>query len=109
MAYPRQDIYEVLQITGLPCAYSHFRKDEIGDVPDPPYLTYIGSGQYHLAGSNGYVYKRNTYEVAYYFTTKSPETEELIESALEAAGYLYEKSEDGYIEDMDCFVIYYDC
>lgn len=106
---PKKDIYTTLQSTGLPCAYSHFRKDEIEDIPEPPYLVYIGTGQYHLAGSNGYVYKRNTYEVGYYFKSKNPTTEALIESTLEGDGYLYEKSEDMYIEEMDCFVIYYDC
>lgn len=109
MAYPTKSIYETLQSTGLPCAYSHFRKDEIGDVPEPPFLVYLGNGQYTLPADNGFRYKRNRYQVEYYFTEKDPDTENAIEVALVNAGYLYDKSEDVYVEDMDCFVIYYYC
>ena len=95
-------IYQTLQTTGLPCAYSHFRTKQ-----SPPYIVYIGSGQDVFEADNTHYYKENTYQVEYYFTTKDESNEASIEDALLEAGYLYEKSEDVYIEDQGVFVIYY--
>jgi hypothetical protein len=95
-------IYSVLQSTGLPCAYSHFRTDQ-----DPPYIVYIGNGQNVMEADNTHSWRRNQYQVEYYFTTKNETNEASIEDALLEAGYLYEKSEDVFIEDQGVFVIYY--
>jgi len=99
-------IYEVLQSTGLPCAYSHF-KDKKTAPKKPPYLAYVGAGQADFEADNTYYHKRNEYQVEYYFTEKNESNEEAIESALLENGYLYTKSEDIYIEDEGVFVIYY--
>ena len=95
-------IYEVLQSTGLPCAYSHFKKPQ-----KPPYLVYIGSGQNASAADNTLYWRENTYQVEYYFTEKNEQNEAVIEEALLDNGYLYEKSEDIFIESEGVFVIYY--
>ena len=95
-------IYQTLQSTGLPCAYSHFRTDQT-----PPYIVYIGNGQDVMEADNTHYWRNNRYQVEYYFTTKNEQNEASIEDALLAAGYLYEKSEDVYIEDQGVFVIYY--
>lgn len=95
-------IYETLQNTGLPCAYSHFRTDQV-----PPYIVYIGNGQDVMEADNTHYWRNNRYQVEYYFTTKNEQNEASIEDALLAAGYLYEKSEDIFIEDQGVFVIYY--
>lgn len=95
-------IFQTLQSTGLPCAYSHFRTSQ-----EPPYLVYIGNGQDVFEADNTHYWKQNTYQAEYYFTTKSESNEASIENALLSAGYLYEKSEDIYIQDEDVFVIYY--
>lgn len=95
-------IFQTLQSTGLPCAYSHFKKKQ-----SPPYIVYIGSGQDTFEADNTHYWKRNSYQVEYYFTTKNESNEASIEDALLGAGYLYEKSEDVYIEDEGVFVIYY--
>ena len=95
-------IYQTLQGTGLPCAYSHFKTAQ-----DPPYIVYIGNGQDTFEADNTHYWKRNAYQVEYYFTTKNEQNEASIEEALLTAGYLYEKSEDIYIEDQNVFVIYY--
>jgi len=54
------------------------------------------------------VYKANKYRVEYYFKTKNEEKEETIEKLLLDGGFLYEKSEDVYIESEDLYVIYYE-
>lgn len=95
-------IFQVLQSTGLPCAYSHFKKKQ-----SPPYIVYIGNGQDVFEADNTHYWKQNTYQVEYYFTTKNEQNEASIENALLEAGYLYDKSEDNYIEDEGVFVIYY--
>ena len=95
-------IYQVLQSTGLPCAYSHFKKKQ-----SPPYIVYIGNGQDTFQADDTHYWKQNTYQVEYYFTTKNESNEEAIETALVDNGFLYEKSEDVYIEDEGVFVIYY--
>ena len=95
-------IYQTLQSTHLPCAYSHFKTPQ-----EPPYLVYIGNGQQVFEADNTHYYRQNVYQVEYYFTTKDESNEACIENALLGAGYLYEKSEDLYLEDQGVFLIYY--
>lgn len=95
-------IFETLQSTGLPCAYSHFKTAQ-----EPPYLVYIGNGQNVMDADNTHYWRNNRYQVEYYFTTKNETNETAIEDALLAQGYLYDKSEDIYIEDEGVFLIYY--
>ncbi len=95
-------IFQVLQSTGLPCAYSHFKNKQI-----PPYIVYIGSGQNTFGADNTHYWKQNSYQVEYYYTTKNEQNEAAIENALLGNGFLYEKSEDIYIEEEGVFVIYY--
>ena len=97
-------IYETLQETGLPCAYSHFKTPQ-----EPPYIVYIGRGQDIMEADNTIYWRENAYQIEYYFDTKNEENETAIEDALIAAGYIYEKSEDVYIEEQGVFVIYYMC
>ena len=95
-------IYSVLQGTGLPCAYSHFKEPK-----EPPYLVYLGNGQDNYEADNTYYVNRNRYSIEYYFVTKDEEKEASIETALLNAGFLYTKTEDVYIQEEGVFVIYY--
>ena len=95
-------IYQVLQSTGLPCAYSHFKKPV-----EPPYIVYIGDGQDTMDADNTHYWRNNRYQIEYYFTLKNEKNETAIEDALLDNGYNYTKSEDVYIEDEGVFVIYY--
>ena len=95
-------IYQVLQSTGLPCAYSHFKSPQ-----EPPYLVYLGSGQDVLEADNTHYWKNNRYQIEYYFTEKNETNEAAIEKVLLDNGLLYDKSEDVFIEDEGVFVIYY--
>ena len=95
-------IFETLQSTNLPCAYSHFKTKQ-----EPPYIVYIGNGQETFEADNTHYWKTNSYQVEYYFTEKNEQNEASIEDALLNAGYLYEKSEDIFIESEGVFVIYY--
>ena len=95
-------IYQTLQSTGLPCAYAHFKKPQ-----SPPYIVYIGNGQDTFNADDTHYWTHNKYQVEYYYTQKNESNEGAIEQALLDNGFLYEKSEDVYIEEEDVFVIYY--
>ena len=95
-------LYEILCLTGLPCAYSHFT-----DHQRPPYIVYLGDGQDAFEADNSYYWHNNRFQVEYYFTSKNEENEAAIEQVLLDHGFLYEKSEDTYIADENVFVIYY--
>lgn len=97
-------IYECLQSTGLPCVYSHFR--DRNDV-EPPYIAYIGNGQNTMQADNTHYWRQNTYQVEYYFKEKNEANEASIEQSLLDAGFVYDKSEDIYLEDQGVFLIYY--
>lgn len=98
----KRNIVETLQSTGLPCTYSHFREPK-----EPPFVVYLGSGQNKLEADDTHYWSENTYRVEYYFKIKNEEHEEAIEQALLAGNFLFEKSEDVYIDDEDVFMIYY--
>lgn len=91
---------------GIPCAYSHF-KDKKSAPKEPPYIVYLGGGQEDFKADNTYYHRRNTYQLEYYFTEKNEILENLIEELLLENGFLYDKSEDVFIEDEGVFVIYY--
>ena len=95
-------IFQTLQSTGLPCAYAHFKTSQA-----PPYIVYKGNGQDVFEADNTHYWRNNRYQVEYYFTTKNESNEAAIENALLGNGYLYDKSEDVFIEEEDVFVIYY--
>lgn len=95
-------IFQTLQSTGLPCAYSHFKTNQA-----PPYIVYIGNGQDNLNADNTHYWRNNRYQVEYYFTAKNESNEAAIEDALLANGFNYTKSEDVFIDSEGVFVIYY--
>lgn len=88
----------------LPARYSHFQK---GEVPDPPFLVYLGAGQEQFEADDTIYWKRNVYTVEYYFSIKDEDLEETIEQALLDGGFQYDKSDDSFIEEEGLFVIYY--
>lgn len=95
-------IYATLKKTGLPCVYSHFRTAQ-----EPPFLAYLGSGQNVLEADDTHYWSENTYQVEYYFKEKDEAKEAAVEKVLLDDGFLFDKSEDVYIETEDVFVIYY--
>lgn len=103
----KRDIVETLKALseseiGLEATYSHFREPK-----EPPFIVYLGSGQNKLEADDTRYWHENTYQVEYYFKVKDEAKEEAIEQALLDGGFLFEKSEDTYIDDEDVFVIYY--
>ena len=102
-------LFEILtdEETGLniPVVYSHFIDTDIPIAP--PYVAYLGAGQDVFDADNTFIWTRNRYQLEYYFTKKNEAEEATIEQLLLDNGFLYEKSEDVYIEQEGVFVIYY--
>lgn len=87
----------------MPVAYSHFK-----DHTEPPFLVYIGAGQNQGRGDNKVYWRKNAYQVEYYFKEKNEAIEASIEDAFTSDGWLFTKSDDSFIEGMGVFVIFYD-
>lgn len=98
----KQSIVLTLQGLDIPVAYSHFKT-----AVNPPFLVYLGNGQNTLDADDTHYWRQNTYRIEYYFEKKDEAQETSIEDALLAGGWLYEKSEDTFIESEGLFVIYY--
>ena len=88
---------------GIPAAYSHFKSEQA-----PPYLVYTGAGQNQMSGDDTAYWRRNTYQLEFYFAEKDEALETSIEDALLADGWRYSKSDDAYEESQGLFVIFYD-
>lgn len=97
-------IYDTLKKIGLPCAYSHFKSKA---PKSPPYIVYLGDGQNKALADDTIYWRENRYQVEYYFSRKDEVQEQAIEETLLQDGYLFDKSEDVYLDDQDIFMIYY--
>ena len=96
------DLIDILTGLGIPAAYGKFDKPQ-----KPPFAVYLGAGQERFFGDNTIYSKTNDYTLEYYFIKKSEAKEDELEAALLDGDYIYEKSEDTYIEEDNIFVIYY--
>ena len=88
---------------GIDSTYSHWVNGH-----SLPYLTYIGSGQNQMEADSTIYWRQDTYQVELYFKKKNPDLEEGIENAFLEGGYLFDKSEDSYLDDEGVFVIFYE-
>ena len=98
----KSKILTTLEGTGLPVAYGFFPQGM-----KPPYIVYIGGGQNVFAADNTHFWAENSYQVEYYFAKKNEAKETAIENKLLEAGYIFQKSEDVYLEEENVFLIYY--
>lgn len=95
-------LYSTLKKLGIPVFYGVAKA-----MTSPPYIIYLGNGQ-DIFEADGTCYMiENRYQIEYYYKEKNDDFEAQIESALLAAGYSYEKSEDVYVDDLECFMTYY--
>lgn len=75
-------------------------------APDLPYITYLETGSDNMAADNSVFHKQTEVDIELYTLTKSPDTEELVEAALNSAELYWEKTED-YLESEACYMIVY--
>ena len=71
------------------------------------YLVWYGNGQNAANADDTLYFRKNGYIAEYYYSKKDEEAESEIEAVLLDNGYLFEKSEDVYIDDEGVYLIYY--
>lgn len=84
-------------------AYRAFPEKE---APELPYITYLETDSDNMAADNSVYHKNTNVDVEMYTVDKSPETEDLVEEALNSADLYWEKTED-YLESEACYMIVY--
>ena len=75
--------------------------------PTAPFLVYLGNGQRQILADDTIYTSLEQYQIEYYYEKKDPTREAAIEQALLDMGYIYEKSSDNYVSDIDMYLIYY--
>ncbi len=84
------DLMQLMEEIGLPFAYDHFAE---GESPDPPFITFLLPGSDNFAADGKVYLKINEVHIELYTDEKNPETESLVESALDAHEIFYDKTE----------------
>ncbi len=98
-----EEIGNMLDETELPNAYDHFAE---GESPEPPFVVFLLPDSNHF-GADGKVYRKITeLDIELYTDYKDPDTEDLIESVLDAHNIFYYKDET-YIESERLYEVTY--
>ena len=85
-----EDIFEMMQETGLPFAYHHFAE---GEAPRPPFLLFLSPGEDTFGADNIMYHSFKRLNIELYTDEKSPETEKAVEEVLTSHDIFYSKSE----------------
>ena len=85
-----QDVAQMIEGIGLPYAYDHF---DVGDAVGPPFICFFFSGSNDLAADDTNYQKIRPLTLELYTDNKDFTLEETVESALNAAGLVYSRSE----------------
>lgn len=99
-----EEIVRMLSGIGLPFAYHHFAE---GESPDPPFLIYLSPGSHNFAADGSVYFKVNLLDVELYTDIKDPDMEARVETAFDAAGFFYDKTES-YIEEENLYEVLYE-
>ena len=78
----------------------------VGEAPELPFLCYVENGAESFAADNVVYFASKEIDVELYTKLKDPTTEQLVESALTAAGVFWTKTAE-YLEDEKCWMITY--
>ena len=83
-------LISIIKEMGIPYAYDHFAE---GEAPDPPFLCYLLPGSDNFS-ADGKVYHRiSEVRLELYTDFKDLSSEQQVETALDAAGIFYNKTE----------------
>lgn len=81
---------QLMEEIGIPFAYDHFAE---GESPDPPFITFLLPGSDNFAADGKVYLKIEEVHIELYTDEKNPETEALVEDALDAHEIFYDKTE----------------
>lgn len=96
-------LLEILQGIGIPYAYDHYAE---GEGPDPPFICYRLPGSDHFAADGRVYYRISEVHIELYTDCKNPDVESQVETALDAHGIYYERSET-WIESERLYEVLY--
>lgn len=74
---------------------------------EPPYIVYISEAPESVEAENINYYQNESYRLEYYWTKKSSQIENAIETAFDESGIFWDKSGDIYIQSEKLWVTYY--
>jgi len=104
------EIAEMVESIGLPCAYDHFAE---GESPDPPFVLFLLPGSENFF-ADGEVYEQVTdVSIELYTDKKKPPLEKRVEKILRDNGIPWDKSEvwieeEGFYEVRYALSVSYD-
>ena len=84
------DLIKLLEEIGLPYAYDHFAE---GESVDPPFITFLIPGTDNFSADGVAYLKVDVVHLELYTDEKNPETEAMVEDALDQNGIFYDKTE----------------
>ena len=97
------EIKTMLDKTGLPVVYSHWRK---GKAPALPYLVFIRTDSETMGSDHGCELRHDTYDIELYSANKDTASEAALETVLDASDIQYECYED-YLDTEDMYQVVY--
>ena len=83
-------LISIIKETGIPYAYDHFAE---GEAPDPPFLCYLLPGSDNFSADGKVYHKISEVRLELYTDFKDLPSEQRVETALDAAGIFYNKTE----------------
>ena len=97
-------LISIIKEMGIPYAYDHFAE---GEAPDPPFLCYLLPGSDNFS-ADGKVYHRiSEVRLELYTDFKDLSAEQQVETALDAAGIFYNKTETWIAREKLYEVLYF--
>ena len=97
------DLMTLMTEIGLPFAYDHFAE---GEAVNPPFITFLMPSSDNFS-ADGIVYlKVDVVHIELYTDEKNPETEQMVETVLDAHGIFYDKNET-WIESEKLYEVLY--
>lgn len=99
----QEELYLVLAGTGIPVKYLQFESEA-----PIPCMVYIEEGRSNVLADDRVWHKFKSYRIELYTLKKSPETELILENALDESEIIYEMDDIGFIHSEELHeVVYY--
>ena len=83
-------LVSIIKEMGIPYAYDHFAE---GEAPDPPFLCYLLPGSDNFSADGKVYHKISEVRLELYTDFKNLPSEQRVETALDAAGGFFNKTE----------------
>jgi hypothetical protein len=100
------ELYTLLNTTGFPVAYHHFKVDDNNPPPEPPYVVYLRENDENISSDSKVHGKFKNYRVELYTSKKDLVAEQKLEAVLEKVDPEFETSET-YIDSEKLFEVIY--